>query len=133
MKIAAVLALAFWLSTCWTPLGGANDQETEHQNLQRLEAEARALANASGCTTAGSCQSAAVGAKACGGPRSYVVYCATTTDVPRLTQALEALRKAEEAYNQRHGIVSDCAMVLPPRVELSGGQCRAGADFVIGD
>jgi hypothetical protein len=130
MKIATILALGLWLSTCWTPIGARNDQDADHLMVQSLEAEARALANAAGCSSTESCRTAPVGAKACGGPRAHLVYCATTTDVPRLMETLDKLRQAEEAYNRKHGIGSDCAYVTPPRVELDGGVCRAAGHEV---
>jgi len=59
-----------------TTNGAARDDTSR---IARLEREARALAHAEGCT-AGACRTAPVGSRPCGGPRTYLVYCAATTD-----------------------------------------------------
>ena len=76
LPACAALALAACVSALAPEMTEAEDQA----ELARLEAEARALASPDGCAQPGDCRSAPVGAKACGGPRSYVVYCAATTD-----------------------------------------------------
>ena len=68
---------------------------------------------------------AAVGSRACGGPRYYLVYCAATTDSAALFAKLDAVSAAEREYNQRYNVVSTCEFRLPPKVALSGGSCRA--------
>lgn len=93
--------------------------------VQELERRARELARTDGCDRADQCATAPVGAKACGGPRSYLVYCKATTDEPALLAALAELRKAEEEYNRSAGIVSDCMLVTPPSTRLDGRQCVA--------
>jgi hypothetical protein len=69
---------------------------------------------------------APVGAKACGGPRYYVAYCRTSTDVDALRARLAALERFERDFNARYGIASTCDFVMEPTPELSGGSCRAG-------
>jgi hypothetical protein len=100
-------------------------QETSQERVQRLEREARALARADGCTSAGECRAAPVGDRPCGGPRTYVVYCARTTDSAALYRKLDELAKAERAYNQGRGAFSTCEFRTPPHVEAAGGSCRA--------
>ena len=91
--------------------------------LARLEREARALVSTAGCDAASSCRTAPVGWRACGGPRTYLVYCAATTDTSALHRKLEELKRAETEYNERTGMVSTCEMRLPPSVGLEGGRC----------
>lgn len=93
--------------------------------LALLEREARALARATGCDAASSCRTAPVGWRACGGPRTYVVYCAATTDTAALSRKLEELKRAEMDYNERMGMASTCEMRLPPAVGIEGGSCVA--------
>src|SRR5687767_12229623 len=54
--------------------------ESDSSRVARLEREARAMANASGCASTDQCRAAPVGERPCGGPRTYIVYCARTTD-----------------------------------------------------
>jgi hypothetical protein len=98
---------------------------TQEARVRELEQQARALARTDGCDQASQCATAPVGAKACGGPRTYLVYCRATTDEAALLRALDELKRAEEAYNRAAGIASDCMFVTPPAVRLEGGACMA--------
>jgi hypothetical protein len=102
-------------------------QEADEAVIERLEAEARALAKRTGCQGVTQCRSAPLGAKPCGGPRDYLVYCALTTDSTKLYRKLAELEKAERAYNAKNQMMSTCEMLLAPKLEASGGQCRAVA------
>src|SRR5688572_1044795 len=93
--------------------------------VRELEQQARALARTEGCDQPSQCATAPVGAKACGGPRTYLVYCRATTDETALLRALDELKRAEEQYNKVAGIGSDCTFVTPPEVHLEGGACTA--------
>jgi hypothetical protein len=99
--------------------------EGDTDTLARLEREARALAKSSGCTSSAECRTAPVGAKACGGPRYWLAYCAATTDSAALFRKLNELKAAEQAYNKAHGVVSDCSFAAPPPLQAVGGSCRA--------
>jgi len=105
-----------------TPPAGA---ETDTARIRRLEVEARALAQADGCGEEGQCRTAPVGSRPCGGPRTYVVYCATSTDTMALFAKLRELERAEEEYNKKTGMASTCEFREPPNVELSNASCRA--------
>ncbi len=94
-------------------------------SVQRLEAEARALARTTGCSQAAQCRTAPVGDRPCGGPRDYLAYCATTTDTVALFRKLEELRRAEQEINRRSGAISTCEFRMPPETGLVGGTCRA--------
>jgi hypothetical protein len=101
--------------------------ETLRQRVQRLESEARGLARSEGCQTGGECRAAPIGDRPCGGPRTYLVYCARTTDSVALYRKLDELARAERAYNQEQGLMSTCEFRTPPAVDASGGACRATA------
>jgi hypothetical protein len=92
--------------------------------LARLEQEARALAKLEGCARAGDCRTAPVGWRGCGGPRTYLVYCAASTDTVALFRKLAELEQAERAYNASSGMMSTCELRMPPAVRLDGGSCR---------
>ena len=102
----------------------ADTNKADQAKLARLEQEARALAKTDGCKSLGSCSIAAVGWRGCGGPRSYLAFCAATTDTVALFRKLAELEAAEEDYNAKTGMVSTCEMRLPPRVAVGGGRCR---------
>ncbi len=104
---------------------GQTPQQTEWSAIEQLEAQAKAIAKADGCSVSGDCRSAPVGSKGCGGPRYYLAYCAKTTDSAALKTKLDDVIKAEMAYNKKYQVVSTCEMRLPPEIELAGGSCRA--------
>lgn len=104
-----------------TPQGGTPTRA----EVDRLYAQARALAHTEGCSTPNDCRAAPAGARACGGPSEYIVYCAKRTDVARLTALLAQLERAEQAYNRTSGLASTCEMREPPTVTLENGRCAA--------
>lgn len=104
----------------------SSDTAAAHAQVMQLESAARALAKTDGCNAATQCRTAALGHKACGGPRTYLVYCAATTDSAALFNKLAQLDTAEKRYNALTGSMSTCEFRMPPTVEAQGGSCRAG-------
>lgn len=104
-------------------IGGS--QESDWKAIEALEAQAKSIAHAQGCSSSAACRAAAVGSRACGGPRYYIAYCSVTTDSAELFNKLAEVAKAEQAYNQKYGIASTCEFRMPPAVESSGGSCVA--------
>jgi len=96
----------------------------QRPRLVRLESEARALAKTGGCSSVSACRTAPMGWRGCGGPRTYVVYCAATTDTVALFRKLKELENAERAYNVSSGMMSTCEYRMPPGVKLDGRSCR---------
>ena len=92
--------------------------------LVKLEQEARALAKQDGCSNVSACRTAPVGWRGCGGPRTYLVYCAATTDTVALFRKLKELENAEREYNAKSGMMSTCEFRMPPGVKLNGRSCR---------
>lgn len=101
--------------------------EGDQPKIARLEREARAIAKTTGCHSASACRTAPVGARSCGGPRTYLVYCAATTDTVALFRKLRELETAEKAYNEKSGLMSTCEMRIAPRTVLEAGSCRQAA------
>jgi hypothetical protein len=101
------------------------DQKADWAQIVNLENQAKALVKTEGCSSAAQCRTAPVGSRACGGPRYYLVYCAQTTDSAALFQKLDAVARAERAYNARYNVVSTCEFRMPPTAALSGGSCQA--------
>ena len=121
---ARALAAALLVVAC------ARQSPSEHRaadeaRVRELEQQARALAKTDGCDRADQCSAAPMGAKPCGGPQTYLVYCKATTDEAALLRALDELKHAEESYNRSAGIVSDCGITPQPGVRLEGRTCTA--------
>ena len=132
LAISLVIAACSMGSPGGVPIGPGGDQivftgdqKTDWGQIVALEDQAKALVKAEGCGSAEQCRTAPVGSKACGGPRYYLVYCSQTTDSAALFQKLDAVARAERAYNKRYNIASTCEFRMPPAVALSGGSCQA--------
>jgi hypothetical protein len=127
--LIALIALA--VASCATPAprsgdsAGSGARVDDTTRIARLEREARALAKTTGCDAASACRTAPVGWRACGGPRTYLVYCAASTDTVALLRKLDELKRAETEYNDREGAMSTCEMRMPPGVTVQGGSCTA--------
>jgi len=110
--------------------GGGNfvftgDRDKDWTQVVALEDQAKALVKTDGCTSADQCRTAAVGNRACGGPRYYLVYCSRTTDSAALFARLKAVANAENEFNQRYNVVSTCEFRMPPQVAFTSGSCQA--------
>jgi hypothetical protein len=101
------------------------DQKTDWDQIVALENQAKALVKTDGCSSTDQCRTAAVGSRACGGPRYYLVYCSKTTDSAALFKKLDQIAAAEQEYNKRYQLVSTCEFRMPPQVALVGGACQA--------
>jgi hypothetical protein len=101
------------------------DQKTDWAQIVALENQAKALVKIDGCSSASDCRTAAVGSRACGGPRYYLVYCSRTTDSAALFHKLDAVAAAEREYNAKYQLVSTCEFRMPPKVALNGSACQA--------
>lgn len=99
-------------------------QRCDRSEVQRLEDEARELAEAGPCEDVRQCRTAPVGVQACGGPRDYLVYCATATDEAALQRALARLARREERFNRQCDVFSICIFLIEPEVELVNGVCQ---------
>lgn len=106
-------------------LAVAADSVAGRAAVARLESEVRALAVSRGCNAAPECRVAPVGARACGGPRTYVAYCAANTDSLALFAKLSELKAIESQLNRRAGVMGSCEVPMPPEVHVQGGHCVA--------
>lgn len=111
--------------------GGSNTgiapgtKEGDWAAIERLEAQAKAIAKTNGCSASSECRAAPVGNRACGGPRYYLPYCAKTTDSVALFSKLAEVAKAEGEYNKKYEIMSTCEFRTPPEVGVVAGMCTA--------
>ena len=101
------------------------DRDKDWAQIVALEGQAKALVKTDGCTSADQCRTAAVGNRACGGPRYYLVYCSSMTDSVALFARLKAVADAENEFNRRYNVVSTCEFRMPPQVALTSGSCQA--------
>lgn len=85
-------------------------------------AQLQALGSDAACTSDQQCRTLPLGAKACGGPESYLAYSTARTRPQRAQALAERYRKERAAANRASGLASDCRFLADP-----GAQCRAGS------
>ncbi len=86
-------------------------QDEEWQLLQTQLSQIEGFAQSVPCTDPTDWSYIAYGSKPCGGPWGFIPY-ALTTNISELERRLNLYAQAEESYNQRWGIFSDCS--IPP-------------------
>ena len=100
-----------------------NEQEITAKNLEKQLAGIHAVIDAGSCSETGECRFLAYGSKACGGPQGYLLF-SNQVDVEALTKMVEDYNKAEDDYNRKFGVSSDCFFVTPPpQIECANGKC----------
>ena len=102
-------------------------QEDDQRQMKSLIQEIDSLIGAEPCTDVANWKFTAIGAKACGGPSSYIAYPVQLEDeiLPKVTQ----FTSMQSTFNTKYGMMSDCAIVLPP-AEIT---CQNGKAVLIGD
>ena len=102
-------------------------QEDEQQQMKKLIKEIDSLIVTESCSDPADWKFTAIGAKACGGPSSYIAYPIKLEDqvLPKVTQ----FTSMQSTFNTKYGLMSDCALVMPP----SEIKCENGKAVLIGD
>ena len=77
------------------------------------------------CSSSAVCRALPLGSKPCGGPRQYLVYSLSVTDSARLAADAARYNQAEAERNRERGLMSDCSMLIEPRVSCVSGRCAA--------
>ncbi|QOW10661.1 hypothetical protein Q73A0000_09885 [Kaistella flava (ex Peng et al. 2021)] len=102
-------------------------QDEEQLQMKNLITKIDSLISTETCSDATEWKFTAIGAKACGGPSSYIAYPTKLENeiLPKVTQ----FTSMQSAFNTKYKIMSDCAMVLPP-TEI---KCEDGKVVLVGD
>lgn len=98
-----------------------SEQEKEHRALMVLFDEIQNLSYSESCSNSSNWTFTAYGSKACGGPQGFIAY-SKNIDTAAFLQKIDAYTKAEKEFNIKWGVVSNCAIVNPPKsVECKNG------------
>lgn len=94
------------------------------ESMVVLETSIKALIANPICETDGDCRAIGFGAKACGGPKSYLYYSVKTLEEGILKKQVEDYNALERKRNQETGVISNCSMVEPqiPRCVANNGK-----------
>jgi len=118
-----ILALFLFIGSISGCEQAEDNQEITAKNLEKQLAEINSVINADSCSETGECSFLAYGSKACGGPQGYLLF-SNQVNVEALTKMVEEYNKAEDAYNKKFGIISDCMYATPPeKLECVNGKC----------
>lgn len=148
-KLAALLLLALPLSACMQNTGGERSapaplveqidpqkdpvgavqahrqqQSTDLTDVSRLRAEVLRLTRDKSADNVQQCLVLPLGSKPCGGPAEYIAVSIKGKDEGSLLQKISGYNQAMEAENSRKGLMSDCAVVEKPAVQLVNGKCE---------
>jgi hypothetical protein len=112
------------LSACAAPssnnTGDATPKVAASQALwQQIQAEVGDAA----CDAPQQCRSVAVGAKACGGPDSYLAWSTQRSDAQRLQALVDQHAQARRDENRAAGMMSNCSLVTDPGTSCQAGRC----------
>lgn len=110
-KIFLLATLAFL--SCSNDNKGST-QEQEAQQLSKMFVEIEALASSESCVETSEWTFTSYGSKACGGPIGYIAY-SQNIDTALFLQKIEEHRIAQQAFNEKWGIISDCTVPQEPR------------------
>ena len=105
-------------------LGDECDHEArDWARLERMEDEIHALIGDPLCSDSTDCRFIAFGSKACGGPRTYLIYSISTVDTVELSKRVREHNEYEALLNRRYGVISTCGVPNPPDLGCRDGRC----------
>ena len=96
-------------------------QQDEAQKLEEMFAEIKALSTSEPCIDASQWTFTSYGSKACGGPIGYIAY-SLKIDTALFLKKIEEHRKAQQEFNNKWGLNSDCSVPTKPE----GVTCENG-------
>ena len=111
---------------CGPSQRNAANAEPESQPLDSLRATVLQLIGEPTASNIGQCRLTPFGAKPCGGPRAYLVYSMEATDSIDLARTVAMYTSEDARLNRVLGLASDCALVAPPQITFTAGQCTIG-------
>lgn len=107
-------------STVMTLLQGCAVAQPAPASTEQLAAQIQALVGDAACDGPAQCRTIAVGARACGGPDSYLAWSTLRTDERRLRELVRQHAEQRRADNRAERSASICLMETDP-----GATCRA--------
>ncbi|MDY8135498.1 hypothetical protein [Aquimarina sp. 2201CG5-10] len=122
MKELKFFGILFLIGICFScDDDDALIQEQEAQNLNQLFFEIESLATSENCNDSAEWTFTSYGSKACGGPVGFIAY-STNIDTELFIKKIQEHRTAQQKFNQKWGVISDCSLPLQP----SGVLCENG-------
>lgn len=124
LLILLLLGCATWAVSAGEPVpaqrGGAPVQANPADTLQQIQS----LIGSAACNDHAQCQVLPVGARACGGPQSYLAWSSAHTDRGALEVLGERYKAERLAQIAARGEMSDCRVIAEPKAVCQAGTCQ---------
>lgn len=91
-------------------------------------ARIRALVGTPSCSSDAQCHTLALGARACGGPDSYLPWSSEKTAQAEIQALGERYKEERRAANQATGAISTCQFLMDPGAVCRAGTCQLGTN-----
>jgi hypothetical protein len=92
--------------------------------LERIHA----LAGTPHCSSDAQCHTLPLGARACGGPDSYLPWSSATTSQAEIQALGERYKEERRAANKATGAISTCQFLMDPGAVCRAGTCQLGTN-----
>lgn len=89
-------------------------------------ARIRALVGTASCSSDAQCHTLPLGARACGGPDSYLPWSSQTTSMAELQALGERYKEERRAANAASHAMSTCQFLMDPGAVCRAGTCQPG-------
>ena len=106
---------------CGEGSDSGRDYRTE---LDDLNIQIQTLIEDLSCNADDDCYTIAYGSKACGGPKTYLIYSSLATDVENLESLVEEYNQLEGEYNAEEDVISTCEIAMEPEISCTDGTCQ---------
>ena len=106
------------------PDDAVNNEQSNQANLKKLKKEIDREIGKPRAKRLNQCRVIAFGAKACGGPKSYLIYSTLQTNENKLKRLVNQYNSIEEKINKETDAMSDCMFIEEPKVSLVNGMCK---------
>ena len=114
MKKLNFIGIALLIGICFSCNNDdALTQEQQAQNLDQMFSEIEILATSENCDDSAEWTFTSYGSKACGGPLGFIAY-PINIGTELFLKKIEEYTAAQQEFNQKWGIVSDCYVPSQP-------------------
>lgn len=118
-----ILALSLMLQSFQCSDSEGSSGDITAAQLETKKQEIQNYINSFNCSESVGCNFIAFGSKACGGPKTYLLF-SNSVNLTKLQEMVKTYNEMDESYNIQTGAVSDCMFVSPPtEVKCVNGIC----------
>lgn len=125
-RLAAASLLLLMTSACASPpapVSAPPSPAAASASADSLWQQIQAASANATCDNSGQCHTIGIGAKACGGPESYLPWSSKQDDGAALKQLVEQHAAALRARDAREAMMSTCSVVSSPGASCQANRC----------